>query len=114
MKSSYPEGRRWTDDSFYAWKGGIFTGGYGCVAFSFTMSDAAFGTKKATMHTNVNNIKVGDILRVENNSHTVVVLKIYNNCIEVVEGNYNSSIHWGRLISMDELRTNCSYIITRY
>ena len=30
-QNEYPEGMRWTNENFYAWKGGIFSGGYGCA-----------------------------------------------------------------------------------
>jgi len=43
MKPSYPEGMPWTNDNFYAWKGGVYSGGYGCAGFAFILSDAAFG-----------------------------------------------------------------------
>ena len=114
MKASYPEGKKWTNSNYYAWKGGIYGGGYGCAAFAFLMSDAAFGTNKSTMHTNFNNIKVGDILRVDNNTHSVIVLKVTSTYVEVAEGNFNSSIHWGRKITINELKKTGTHVITRY
>ena len=114
MKASYPEGKRWTNDNFYAWKGGIYSGGYGCAGFAFLMSDTVFGTNKSTMHTDFTKIKAGDVLRVDNNTHSVIVLKVYSTYVEVAEGNYNSSIHWGRKITINELKATGTHVITRY
>ncbi len=78
------------------------------------MSDAAFGNARATIHKDYNNIKVGDILRVENDTHSVIVLEVRADSVVVAEGNYNSSIHWGREIPKSRLIDPSSYIMTRY
>ena len=62
------------------------------------MSDAAFGDVKAQIHKDYNNIKVGDILRVDHDTHSVIVLEVREDSVIVAEGNFNSSIHWGREI----------------
>ena len=31
LKEEYPEGTPWTNDNYYAWNGGIYSGGYGCA-----------------------------------------------------------------------------------
>lgn len=114
QKAVFPEGMRWTNENYYGWKGGTYTGGYGCAGFAFAVSDAAFGDIKAKIHTDYNNIKVGDILRVENNTHSVIVLEVRENSVIVAEGNYNASIHWGREIPKSNLVDPSSYIMTRY
>lgn len=120
QKSKYPEGKRFTNSNFYAWKGGIYSGGYGCSAFAFYMSDKAFGSLPARIHYDINNIKVGDILRINYDSHSVVVLSIHSTYITVAEGNYNSSVHWGRKIKLSDLKKTkngkrmLTNIITRY
>lgn len=114
MKSKYPEGMTWTNANYYAWHGGIYTGGYGCVGFAFILSDAAFGNLKARKHTDISNIKVGDILRINNDSHSVIVLEVKSNSYIVAEGNYNSKIHWGREITKSNLQANFNYVMTRY
>lgn len=79
------------------------------------MSDAAFGTTAvATQHTNFSDLHVGDIVRMNNNSHSVVVLEVYSDYIIVVEGNYNSSVHWGRQISLSDVKSTGTYVYTRY
>ena len=112
-RSSYYEGRRWTNSNYYGWKGGIFCGGYGCSGFAFMLSDAAFGNAPARKHNNWNNVKTGDIIRINNNSHSVMVMKVVGNNFVVAEGNYNYSIHWGRVISRAEAKRGGTYVMTR-
>ncbi|MBO5146723.1 MAG: hypothetical protein J6C19_14550 [Lachnospiraceae bacterium] len=114
QKAVFPEGMRWTNEDFREWKGGVFIGGYGCAGFAFAVSDAAFGDAPAYVHRDYDNIKVGDILRINNDTHSVIVLEVRENSVIVAEGNYNSSIHWGREIPKSNLEDPYSYILTRY
>lgn len=114
QKAVFPEGMHWTNDNYYEWKGGTYTGGFGCAGFAFAVSDAAFGDTRAQIHKNYTNIKVGDILRVDNDTHSVIVLEVRENSVIVAEGNYNASIHWGREIPKAQLIDPYSYIMTRY
>jgi hypothetical protein len=114
QKSVFPEGMHWTNDDYYEWNGGIYVGGFGCAAFCFYVSDKAFGNAKAYIHKDYSNIKVGDMLRVYNDTHSVTVLEVRENSVIVAEGNYNSSIHWGREMSMSEIIDSQSYIMSRY
>lgn len=111
MKSQYPEGMTWTNDNYYE---GINSGGYGCAGFAFMLSDAAFGYLQPQQHNDFSNIKVGDILRINNNTHSVIVLTVDNEKVTVAEGNYNSSVHWGRTITRSQLETIGTYVLTRY
>ncbi len=95
LKSEYPEGMPWTNANYYGWKGGIYSGGYGCAGFAFLLSDAAFGSLKAYRHEDFSAIRVGDILRINNDTHSVIILEITEDDIVIAEGNYNYSIHWG-------------------
>lgn len=113
LKAYFPEGTPWTNSDVYRWNGS-FVEGHGCAAFAFMLSDAAFGTLPARDHHDESNIRVGDILRVNNNGHSVIVLEVTNKGVIVAEGNYNESVHWGREISWDELKGDISYITTRY
>lgn len=114
MKSKYPEGMKWNNDNYYAWQGGIYKGGYGCAGFAFAISDAAFGSLSARQHTNFSAIKVGDIVRMNYDTHSVIVLEIKEDGVIVAEGNYNSSIHWGRGISFSDIQKTGTYVLTRY
>ena len=115
LKSSFPEGMTWTNDNYYAWKGGIYRGGYGCAGFAFRCSDEAFGSLPARKVTGISiaDVHVGDILRINNDSHSVVVTEIYADYVVLCEGNYNSSIHWGRQFTSQQVAAS-DYLITRY
>ena len=107
MQSVYPEGKYWTDASSgtYTWKGGrgnnreIANMGTGCVYFCFHLSDTAFDTLPARLLRpgtfKISDVKTGDILRVEFNRHSVIVLKVYDELVVIAEGNYNKAISTG-------------------
>lgn len=133
-QDAYKEGTPWTDyepysDSkgYYHWKGGLIDGkrisAVGCVAFAFILSDAAFDSLPARMYAEggftFEDIKVGDILRVNNDTHTVIVLEVTDAGVVVAEGNistgdHKGKIHWGRAISKEDVMRNTSHYITRY
>ena len=115
LQDEYYEGRHWDNSDFYAWNGGIYSGGYGCAGFAFMLSDAAFGTLPARKLTSFTwqEVRVGDILRVNNDTHSVVVLEKYSDHVVLAEGNYNSSIHWGRTLTQAQVM-DADYLMTRY
>lgn len=120
LKDSYPEGMRWTNDDYYRSEA-MNRGGYGCEAFALICSDTAFGDlpvfsyfpEAYSQEELYDMIRVGDMLRI-NESHTVVVLEKHDDYIVITEGNYNSSIHWGRTISRSSLELSYFWIRTRY
>lgn len=122
----YKEGTAWTNDTPYSlsapyiWQGGKLqpgnvNGGAGCAAFAFLLSDKAFGSLPARMTATIDfsQIKVGDILRVNQDTHTVIVLQVTDVGVVIAEGNYNKSVHWGRTMTKEEVEA-ASYHITRY
>ncbi len=125
MRDDYPEGMTWTDASSgtYRWQGGsgeqgeIAAQGTGCVNFAFRLSDAVFGSLPARMRRagtfQFTDVKAGDILRVNNNSHSVIVLQTNDDTVVIAEGNYNKSIHWGRILTRDEVLA-ADHVLTRY
>lgn len=116
LKKDYPDGTPWTNDNGYAWNGGIYSMGYGCAGFAFMLSDAAFGNLPARIIDDWSNyqIRVGDILRVNNDGHSVIVLEVNESGVVLAEGNYNNSVHWGRKMSWSEVNNTLTYIMTRY
>lgn len=115
MMDQYPEGSAWSSGKSYSWAGGIYTTGYGCVSFSFMMSDAAFGDLPARQLRKVDYaaLHVGDILRTNHNTHTVVVLEVRSDEVVVAEGCYNNAVHWGRTLDKDEV-LKADWVLTRY
>ena len=128
-QDAYKEGTTWTDNEpysaskgYYRWKGGTLGGtniaATGCVAFAFVLSDTAFGSLPARMYAKgefaFTDIRAGDILRVSNDAHTVIVLEVSDAGVVVAEGNHSGKVHWGRAISKAEVMSNTSHYITRY
>ncbi|SDB02701.1 hypothetical protein SAMN02910317_00023 [Ruminococcaceae bacterium FB2012] len=114
-KDEYPEGLPWTNQNSYSWNGGIYSCGYGCAGFAFLLSDAAFGDLPARVYYDYTQIRVGDILRINNNTHSVIVLSIDNGVYTIAEGNYNGMVHWGRTLTFDRINDGTtSYALTRY
>ena len=114
LKSQYPEGMRWTNDNYYHSNAVRMTGA-GCAGFALICSDAAFGDLPVTgRHSDFDRIQVGDMLRINHDTHSVVVLEKLDDSVIVTEGNYNSSIHWGREISRASLESGDYVVTTRY
>ena len=133
-QDQYKEGTVWTNDEpysdskgYYHWNGGLLNGkkisAVGCVAFAFTLSDAAFGSWPARIYAagefSFEDIKAGDILQVNNDVHTVIVLNVSDVGVVVAEGNMSTGdhvgkVHWGRTISKEEVVGSTSHYITRY
>ncbi len=114
MEDAYPSGTSWTNANTYAWTAG------GCMGFAHMISDAAFGN--ASFRTIENDgsgnmydkIKVGDVVRTDYNSHSVIVLEKNSDHIVVAEGNWGGQVLWGRTISKEKINSDCAYIETRY
>ena len=110
MKSEYPEGKPWTDNNKYKWvvtePNHIYNYNFGgCAAFAAIISDAGFGKDapiKKVDNPAASTVRIGDILRINGDTHSVIVLGIEDNCFVIAEGNYNSSIHWGRKLQKTE------------
>ena len=114
IKAEFPEGTSWNDDRQYISGNRC---GYGCAAFIFMVQDRLYGTpaKPRTVYTlDMAEIRVGDHLRVRNNEHSVIVLANNGNSVTVCEGNYNNVVHWGRVITADELSREFVYRETCY
>ncbi|MCR5419034.1 MAG: Ig-like domain-containing protein [Lachnospiraceae bacterium] len=106
----YYEGRPWTNDDpngGYYWECapdvyGCGMYGFGCYGFAALMSDKVFGKgAKLVRHYSFANIQPGDHIRLP--WHSVIVISRKGNTLTVAEGNFNSSIHWGRKITKEEL-----------
>lgn len=118
----FTEGTVWNDSThtYRNFKGGPIDGkniiATGCVAFAFQLSDLAFGNLPARQYTSVpiNQVKVGDILRTNNDTHTVIVLQVSDNGLVLAEGNYSGKVHWGRTMTEAEFKRDVSHYITRY
>ena len=109
MKGQYPEGMTWTNDNYY-------NHGWGCAGFAYLLSDAAFGTlpiRYVEENVRLSDVRVGDILRINSDTHSVVVLEVLPDGVVVTEGNYAGTIHWGRKLGAAVVEA-ADYLITRY
>lgn len=119
----------------YTWNGGVYKvydgdpgsqSGTGCAAFAPMISDAAFGSMPCRVvrqgNVRLENVHPGDILRVANNSHTVIVLQTTEEGAIVAEANVKldstdtkkiGRVNWGRAISKADVE-NSAYMLTRY
>ncbi|MBR0154334.1 MAG: hypothetical protein IJM26_11165 [Lachnospiraceae bacterium] len=119
MKSDYPEGMHYTNDDYYEWEMGQkyhnYSGGWGCAGFAFMMSDVAYGKLPVRNEDEIDydKLHVGDILRINGDRHSVVILEIHPSYIVITEANYNSSVHWGRTLTKDKVLQS-DYVTTRY
>ena len=122
MKSQYPEGMKFDNSTPYNSKNNPYvwhparlnTGG--CAAFAAILSDTVFGTALPVReYEDIRSARAGDVLRyyAGANEHTVIVLQKLSDSVEVAEGNYGGTVHWGRKISFTELQNNKRYFYTR-
>ena len=121
LEEKYPNGYPWTNDNEYRWGWDAAYGlnrpwylGYGCVAFAMMASDAAFGTTLPVYQFNdKKDIRVGDILRILKDTHSVIVLEdLGDNEYIVAEGNYGGAVHYGGIINIEVV--GFDYGFTRY
>ena len=104
----------WTNENAYT-SHALAINGFGCAAFALLCSDKAFGDLPSRQHSKFDDIRVGDMLRVRNNTHSVVVLEKKADSVIVTEGNYADTIHWDREITRENLESDKQfYVETRY
>lgn len=114
LRGEYYEGMPWTNSNSY-FSPAVRMTGYGCAGFALICSDAAFGNLPVTAnHSDFDAIKAGDMLRINNDTHSVVVLEKRADSVVVTEGNFNRSIHWDREISRQSLEDGAFTVETRY
>ena len=116
MKSQYPEGMTWNGQNSYHWNINN-TIGYGCAAFAFILSDEVFGylpSRKISSGFSIDMLRPGDIIRMNNDSHSAVVLEVHDDYVVLAEGSYNNSVHWGRHYTAQQVVQDTTYVYTRY
>ena len=119
LQEDYPDSSPLNTEEYYAWQGGIYEGGYGGMAFLFIISDAAFGSLPARMVKPVDYdfLQPGDILRVNDNTHSVMIIDKLADHVTVVEVSADrrgiSRVYWGRTLSKAAVEAG-DYVLTRY
>lgn len=119
----YTEGTPWTNANKYVntvtfdgYSKGCYTG-IACFAFMMDMMEYASNYEYPIRivkgsYDNLPKIRVGDGLRMNNNGHSVVVLEVSGTNVIVAEGNFNSSVHWGRKIDLADPFEGFTYVAT--
>lgn len=119
----YTEGTPWTNANKYVntvtfdgYPKGCYTG-IACFAFMMDMMEYASNYEYPIRivkgsYDNLPKIRVGDGLRMNNNGHSVVVLEVSGTNVIVAEGNFNSSVHWGRKINLADSNEGFTYVAT--
>ena len=125
-QEGYTEGTPWTNENnkyvntvvFDGYNPGRYTG-RGCFGFMMDMMEYASNyeypiRKVEGTYDNLPEIHVGDGVRFEGDYilHAVVVLEVNGPCVTVAEGNFNSSVHWGREIDLSDEYNCFKYIFT--
>lgn len=126
LEGQYPTGTPWSNADSYRAKGlwdGYYMTGYGCAAFAYILSDAAFDSLPARKVAPVSfaDVRIGDVLRLEGDAHSVVVTGKAADSVTIAEGNMTmwgmwdnqSVIYWGRTLSQEEVEAS-TYLFTRY
>lgn len=112
LEKKYPTGTKWDSSSVYM---GAIYGGSGCHGFAMMLSDAAFGQTKVGRYIyDFNKIRIGDVVRVNNNTHTIICIGVVEDGIIAAEGNASACTRWGSLYSWEELYSGGIYVLTRY
>ena len=129
--AGYSEGTPWTNDipyrrddpylnhvEFDGWPAGCY-GGAGCFGFMMDMMEYASNYEYPIRiingtYDNLPEIRVGDGIRLDNNGHSVVVLEVHpdGHTVTVAEGNFNSTVHWGRIIDLADPNNGFYYLAT--
>lgn len=113
LQNTYKEGTTWTNNDYYFWKAKR-THCFGCIALAGKISDTVFGVDAPIKtHKDLSAVKSGDHIRI-GNYHSVIVISHTSDSVTVVEGNYDSSIHWFRTITKSSLKQTGYSIDTRY
>ncbi len=126
MKDTYYDGYPWSDSNVYTntWFVGkdmhmnfveyTYTV-CGDRAFCMLLSDAVFGRLPVYEYStfDFDSLGPGDIIQYKNGNYSVIVLRKYGDSIEIVESNYNGAIHWGRIMTRDELAESYTNVIKR-
>lgn len=119
----YTEGTSWTNDNRYVntvtfdgYPKGCYTG-IACFAFMMDMMEYASNYEYPIRivegsYDNLPKIHVGDGLRMNNDGHSVVVLEVNGTNVTIAEGNFNSSVHWGRKIDLADPNEGFTNIAT--
>ena len=121
----YTEGTPWDNSHTYrntveydGYPAGCYGAG-GCFAFMMDMMEYASNYEYPIRvvhgtYDNLPKLHVGDGVRVNNDTHSVLIIEVHSDghTVTVAEGNFNRSVHWGRVIDLADPSSGFCYIST--
>jgi len=113
-KTKYPTGMPWGGEKEYPWIMNRNIKATACSAFTSELSDAVFGDLPVHYHDDYEAIKIGDILRVNNSNHDVIVIDITDKGVVVAEGNFDGKVRWGSVYNKERFVNTDGGVLTRY
>lgn len=114
FKTKYPTGTPWGGEKEYPWIMNRNMMATACSAFTSELSDAVFGDLPVYYHSDYEAIKIGDILKVNNAGHEVVVIDITDKGVVVAEGNFAGKVRWGAVYDKERFVNTSGGVLTRY
>jgi hypothetical protein len=105
LEEVYPTGMVWTNDTYYKCKGkGYATGGFGCAAFAYMISDLLYGNADYHKSSDLNDLQPFDVVELYHGKHTVFVISVNDNdTVTVAEANVSNMVRWGAEYSVDDI-----------
>lgn len=91
--------------------------GYQCHGFALKVAQDLYGSLKKWKYVeSYRTIHAGDVIRINNNSHTIIVTKVYSGSIQYADCNSTGDcqIQWGKTMSRQALRKAFTYMYTKY
>ena len=143
MQNYYPTGTSWTGSNQYLnFRVYPTPHGGGCNGFAAMVQDAAFGNRGCRTHSDINSVRVGDVIWYRNSeqNHVIIVTGMYEGKVTVkknvyvpelgiysdvfveedgivlvfADGNSNGQVHWGRERGINAFGAFELTIYTRY
>lgn len=96
---------------------GMQVAGYQCHGFALKVAQDLYGSLKKWKYVeSYRTIHAGDVIRINNNSHTIIVTKVYSGSIQYADCNSTGDcqIQWGKTMSRQALRKAFTYMYTKY
>lgn len=118
LKSKYPDGMVWDDDTYYDRPGrnGRTARFYACGAFAMQITDEVYGplTPTTQVHpTSTADLRPGDILHIWNNTHDFVVVSVDDQYLYMACGNAAGLVRWDKWLRSRWTSFDGTYITRR-
>ncbi len=89
-----------------------------CHGFALKVAADIYGRQDLAhwrKYTSYHGVSVGDVVRIYNQTHTIIITKVYGNSVEYADCNNGDTcqITWGHVMSKDTLRSVYNYSYTQ-